>query len=744
MTQIKEMVQMSIEGDEVLNDRNKFDLTREQARERSMAKIAHVVRLIRSRSEDAAAAAAEKSKNSSGSNNGSNSGSNGSSSSKENLFDASLGESDEVDDRSRAGTSKSFEGAFYDCLGTLDPSWAIRIGVHFGLFQSAITGSGTDEQIALYARDIVEMRIIGCFAMTEMGHGSNVGGLETTATYDPRTQEFVIHSPTLTATKWWIGLAGQTATHAAVFARLIIGATDHGVHTFVVPLRDLATGATLPDVLVGDMGSKMGRNGLDNGWIRFQHKRVPRQAMLMRWAKVSPQGHFTPPPSKQVAYNALIGTRVELFATCATVLKKALTIAVRYSLVRRQFPRKDSASASASAGSSPGLAGALEETKLLDYPTHQAVLFPILAHTFALHFAAGRTQAISDGLLRARDLGQNLASLPELHATAAGLKAVGTWYANEAIESCRQSLGGLGYSSYAGLAAVRADFAVMCTWEGDNTVLALQCARFLLKQCADMGRGQRPGGVVGYLAEFDAHAKAPRMRTAGQVPWRDPAFQLHALRHRAARKIHEVTAAVAEEVRTGGPAGAACSFDLAVQNLSVECMALTRMHCYAFMLQCFNQGVDQAPKELQPVLALSVQRAATGTRTGPIARALSAHVICAVLLLCLCLLFVLFLPFVICACRLRDLFALSALEDGVGDLLEDGYLAGGSVSSLRQAVRQLLREVRPHALPLVDAFNLPDFVIDSPLGRADGDVYTKVREKQGQQRTVSTLATTSA
>jgi hypothetical protein len=278
-----------------------------------------------------------------------------------------------------------------------------------------------------------------------MGHGSYLQGLETTATFDRLTDEFVLNTPTVTATKWWIGMAGQTATHAAVFARLIVDGVEHGLQTFICPLRSLQTGEPVPNISVGDMGSKMGRNGLDNGWIQFHQKRVPRDAMLQRWAKLDRDGKFTPPPSKQIAYNALVRTRVELSGACSHTLKKALTIVVRYALVRKQFLHKDDPQ------------GARGEQKLLDYPTHQARLFPIMAHAFALHFTANSMQRTCDASFA--DLEANISGMPQLHATSAGLKALGTWYTNDALETCRQSLGGMGYSSYSALPAMRADWA---------------------------------------------------------------------------------------------------------------------------------------------------------------------------------------------------------------------------------------------------------------------------------------------
>lgn len=120
--------------------------------------------------------------------------------------------------------------------------------------------------------------------MTEMGHGSFLRGLETTATYDAATEEFTIHTPSVSATKWWIGGAGQTATHAAVYAQMILpGGENVGVHTFIVQLRSLEDHSPMPGVRLGDCGHKMGRNGLDNGWIQFDHVRVGRDALLSKY-----------------------------------------------------------------------------------------------------------------------------------------------------------------------------------------------------------------------------------------------------------------------------------------------------------------------------------------------------------------------------------------------------------------------------------------------------------------------------
>jgi acyl-CoA oxidase len=96
------------------------------------------------------------------------------------------------------------------------------------------------------------------YAQTELGHGSNVRGLETTATWNPQDKTFVIHSPHLTASKWWIGSLGKTANHAVVMAQLVIQGKAYGPHPFVVPIRDLKTHEMLENVYVGDIGPKFG------------------------------------------------------------------------------------------------------------------------------------------------------------------------------------------------------------------------------------------------------------------------------------------------------------------------------------------------------------------------------------------------------------------------------------------------------------------------------------------------------
>lgn len=106
----------------------------------------------------------------------------------------------------------------------------IPYGLHYNAFMPVLQSQGSDEQIAAWLPKCESLEVIGCYAQTELGHGSNVQGLETTATFDAVTDCFIINSPSLTSTKWWVGGLGTVANHAVVQAQLLISGRNLGPH----------------------------------------------------------------------------------------------------------------------------------------------------------------------------------------------------------------------------------------------------------------------------------------------------------------------------------------------------------------------------------------------------------------------------------------------------------------------------------------------------------------------------------
>mmetsp|Transcript_36417 Transcript_36417/g.35287 ORF Transcript_36417/g.35287 Transcript_36417/m.35287 type:complete len:234 (+) Transcript_36417:319-1020(+) len=163
--------------------------------------------------------------------------------------------------------------------------------VAFQLYYNTLANLGTDRHQHLKDRS-TDLEDIGCFALTELGHGSNARDIQTTATYDKETKEFIISSPTQEAMKFWIGGAYKTSNVSAVFAQLIINGKSYGPHAFVVPIRDSNTKKILKGVTIGDCGKKSGLDGVDNGFIIFNDCRIPREFLLNRFSDVTEDGSF--------------------------------------------------------------------------------------------------------------------------------------------------------------------------------------------------------------------------------------------------------------------------------------------------------------------------------------------------------------------------------------------------------------------------------------------------------------------
>ena len=164
-----------------------------------------------------------------------------------------------------------------------------KFAVNLQLYHKSVVYLGTDQH-KNFARNCEEFIDIGCFALTELSHGSNARGIETTATYDKASKEFIINTPRQEDMKFWIGGAAKSAHIAVVFAQLIVEGKKYGPHAFVVPIRDRQHHLPLPGIILGDCGKKIGKEGVDNGFIIFNHVRIPRENLLNRFSDVTEDG----------------------------------------------------------------------------------------------------------------------------------------------------------------------------------------------------------------------------------------------------------------------------------------------------------------------------------------------------------------------------------------------------------------------------------------------------------------------
>lgn len=379
------------------------------------------------------------------------------------------------------GGKSDMEGYFQvmETLSHHDLSLVIKFGVQFGLWGMSVYFLGTESHHAKYLKAIGDLTLPGCFAMTETGHGSNVKGIETTATYHHEAKTLTIHTPHYRAGKEYIGNAALHGQKATVFAKLIIDGVDYGVNAFVVPLRN-EQGEVVPGVTIKDCGHKMGLNGVDNGRIWFDQVQIPVNDMLDRYASIDERGMFTSPIASDTRrfftmLGTLVGGRIGIPRSGLSALKSGLTIAIRYGDERRQF------------GPESG-----EEVPILNYKSHQRRLLPRLAEVYGLHFAL---RYLTD-----RFLLRSVSDMQEIEALAAGLKAYTTWRVTDGLQECREACGGKGYLSENRIDQLKNDTDIYTTFEGDNTVLMQLVAKGRLSEFKNEFADINLFGMIGYVA----------------------------------------------------------------------------------------------------------------------------------------------------------------------------------------------------------------------------------------------------
>jgi acyl-CoA oxidase len=553
-------------------------------------------------------------------------------------------------------------GAFvtsFQALAFGDLSLLVKVGVQWGLFGGALFHLGTESHHERYLPPMMSFELPGCFAMTETGHGSDVQSLRTTATFDEQTGEFVIHTPDDDARKDYIGNAARDGRVAVVFAQLITKGEHHGVHAFVVPLR--SDGRLLPGVAVEDCGHKAGLNGVDNGRISFDHVRVSREALLDRHGQVGADGKYSSTIENRTRrFFTMIGTlvqgRVSVSGAAVSAAETALTVAVRYARERRQFSPPDSD----------------DEVTLLDYRAHQRRLLPLVATTYALHFAQNDLVQMLHEAFSTDDYPDR--DKRRLESLAAGIKVMTTWHATNTIQTARESCGGAGYLSENLLAVLRADTDVFTTFEGDNIVLLQLVAKGLLTDYREEFGGLDALGTLRFVAdqvldrvvERTAPARNLIQALIDAVPGReeetdvrDRGYHLELFEWRESHVLEGLARRLRAGLKGGGSA-----FDV------------------------FNEAQDHVLLAARAHIERVVLESAVGAIADCKEESLRA------LLNKVC-----------------DLHALATIERERGWFFEHGRLSAPRSKAIIAAVNDLCSELSPHARLLVDAFGVPDEVL---------------------------------
>jgi acyl-CoA oxidase len=535
-----------------------------------------------------------------------------------------------------------------ETLSYHDLSMVIKFGVQFGLFGMSVYFLGTEKHHKKYLKQIGTLQLPGCFAMTETGHGSNVKGIETTATYDHASKTLVINTPHEQAKKEYIGNAAVHGQMATTFVKLIIDGRDYGVSAVLVPIRD-TQGKPLPGVTIEDCGRKMGLNGVDNGKIHYNQVVVPVENLLDRFAGINEEGKFVSPIASDnrrffTMLGTLVGGRIGIPRSGLSASKSGLTIAIRYGDQRKQF----------------GPEGA-SEIPILNYRTHQRRLMPLLANAYALHFSLQ--------YLTQRFVNRSEEDMQEIEALAAGLKSFATWNTTDTLQECREACGGKGYLSENRIERLKNDTDIYTTFEGDNTVLLQLVAKSRLTEFKQEFSNMGMFGILNFVAEQASSSLAELnpffTRNTDEEHLLDFDFHLEAFKHRERDILVSAAQRLKKHISSGMDSFDA--FNVSQHHLVEVGMA----HIERVIVEKFIEQVNQ-----------------------------TKDAGCKAVLTKLC-----------------QLFALSQIEKNKGWYLESGYMEGSKTKAIRKLVNQLCWDVRQEAVPLCDAFKIPESCLAAPIAR---------------------------
>ncbi|CAD5233700.1 unnamed protein product [Bursaphelenchus xylophilus] len=528
--------------------------------------------------------------------------------------------------------------------------------IHYVMVIPMLMNNADEEQMDWWFSKAFNREFISTYAQTELGHGTNLKKLETTAVYDEKTEEFVLNTPTITATKWWPGNLGKSTNMVMVMALLYTKGKCHGAHAFMMQIRDFETHKLLPGIEVGDIGPKYGMNANDNGFMRLNNVRIPRRNMLMKNARVEKDGTYVAPKHSKLAYTGMMFVRAVMIRDQALQLASAATISTRYSCVRRQGEMIEGDG----------------EVKVLDYKTQQYRVLPHIARSICFLFAGDYSMRLYERLVD--DLSKGDTSLmADLHALGSGLKAVVSFQTSQGIEQCRLACGGHGYSEAGGFLRLYGIATGGCTYEGENMVMLLQLARYIMKlipriRANDLSYKPSPLTAYYFQGQYKPKFSEYSPENPREINWRciQDGFEY------ASRQLAFYAHVKYEKLVNGG-----MKPELAWNEVAVDLVKASKSHTRTFLARNF---IDRVREERDPGIK---------------------NVLGDIL----------------------HLYLLYEVLDCRADLLETGYMTHSQLHSIREDLSQTLTKIRANAVNIVDSFDISDRELVSVLGRKDGHVY---------------------
>jgi acyl-CoA oxidase len=557
---------------------------------------------------------------------------------------------------------------------------ASPLGLNFSMFRKAIELQGTLEQRNYWLPLIDEVKVNGAYAQTEIGHGTFVRGIETTATFDPEFDGFKLNSPTITSTKYWPGGLGLSCSHAIVVARLIAGKppADHGIHMFLVKIRSLDDYRPVDGVELGDQGMKMSYNGTCNGYARFNNLHIPRDSLLSAHVHVTRDGSFARHITDEKgllekSYSIMLYHRGLITRCVSFALAQSVTIAARYSVVREQ-------------GYGTFANETDTETAIIRYTSQHYRIITLVARAYAILFASKKfDRQYQTTIEENTDGSSSSASLPFTHALVSGLKAWSTSVASAGAEEARQMCGGHGYVALSGLPEILCAVSASLTFEGENYVLWQQVGRYLFKQLEKFTTGKKVdlemeefmNGIERYL-----HGNSPDMhfREVSEGELRDSSILLSIFVHRSRRLL--ITAyhqfkSISQDSKAGDAWNKTMMPILSAAHAFTEYLVLRHFKEYTETIHADEPSLELVLSRLCSLFALTTIMNPT-------------------------------LPFI------------------ATSFTEDGSITLPQLNQMRDHVNEILVVLLPDLILLTDAWDFTDASLCSALGCRDGNVYERL------------------